>query len=229
MGTKITRKAAKVFGQTAGFHQIGVVGSFAAGLPAWSTDPDVIQSLSNFLDGWFSCVDGMNSPAIEDMNALCYLFAYQLGYVLQQGIPEWNATTEYFIGSIVQDGDSLFQSLTDNNINQPRTSAANWKAINSNIRTVTAAETATIYDDYIRLDPTAGTFIETLPSAALTPLGKEITLKNIADNGAVVTVKGFGAELIEWANTLILNSTTAGVGVNESITVKNTGTKWEII
>lgn len=229
MGTEIPRKAAKIFGSTAGFHQICQVGSFAAGGTVYTVDPDVIQALGNYLDGWFSCVVGNNSPTIQDMNALCFLFSYQIACILQGGIPNWNAETEYFTGNYVRDNGVLFVSLVDNNLNQPRTDATKWRAAGGVMRTVTTAETATIYDEYLRLDPTAATFIETLPSCALTPKGKRITLKNIANNGNPVTVKGFGSELVEWANTLVLDSTTAGVGASESVELINTGTKWEIV
>lgn len=127
---KITRKAAKVFGSTAGFHQISQFGSLAAASPAYTTDPDVIQALSNYLAGWFSGVLGANSPAIEDMNALCYLFAYQIAYGLQTGIAEWNSTTPYFIGSVVNDTfGNLYGSITDNNTGNAVTDTTNWRRL----------------------------------------------------------------------------------------------------
>lgn len=128
---KIDRKNAKIFGSTAGPTQIGQFGSLAAGSVAYSTDPETIQALSNYLGGWFEAVVGANSPAIEDMNALCYLFAYQIAYGFQSGVPEWDDATTYYIGDIARSGNSLYQSLTDDNLNNAVTSETNWRLIDA--------------------------------------------------------------------------------------------------
>lgn len=123
---KIIRKGQRIFGSTAGVNQIAQYGSLANSTPNFTTDPTVIQALSQYLDGWFDAVIGGNSPAIEDMNALCYLFAYQLAYLMQEGIAEWDATTTYFKGSIAQDGSGTeFLSLADNNLNNAL-AVADW-------------------------------------------------------------------------------------------------------
>jgi len=115
---KITRAAQKIFGVNSGFQEVAQFGSLANTTPNYSMDPVVIQALAQFTNGWFDAVIGGNSPAIQDMNALCYLYAYQLAYVLQQGVPEWDAATTYFIGSVVQDGTgATFLSTLDNNLN----------------------------------------------------------------------------------------------------------------
>lgn len=125
---KITRKNMTVFGSNSGANQIEQFGSLAAGSPVYTTDPETIQALANYLTGWFAGVVGQNSPAIEDMNALCYLFAYQLSYILQEGVPEWSSLTNYFIGSIVQNGTTgiSYVSLTDNNLNNALTDITKW-------------------------------------------------------------------------------------------------------
>jgi hypothetical protein len=127
---KITRKVAKVFGSNAGVNEIAKFGSLAAGTPLFSTDPAVIQALGNWLGGWFSGVEAGNSPAIEDMNAFCYVMAYQIAYQMQTGVPEWDATTTYYVGSVVNDGaGNLYSSLTNSNLNNVLTSATNWLPI----------------------------------------------------------------------------------------------------
>jgi len=96
---KITRATQKLFGSTASANQMATYGSYAAGSPARfsgsTITPALIQSLSNYLQGWFGAVVGANAPTIEDMNSLCYLFAYQLGYILQEGVAEWDAGTTF--------------------------------------------------------------------------------------------------------------------------------------
>lgn len=125
---KILRKAAKIFGLNAGVNQIAQFGSLAAGSIAYSTDPDQIQSLANYLVGWFDAVVGGNSPAIEDMNALFYLLAYQVAYLLQQGIAEYNATTTYYINSIVTSGGVNYISIVDSNVGNAVTDGTKWAA-----------------------------------------------------------------------------------------------------
>src|SRR4051812_27865136 len=104
MANKITRALQKQFGSSAGINTMAEFGSLFASYPTIPTrysggtiTPALVQALSNYITGWTGAAIGGNSPAIEDLNALCYLFAYQLGYVLQQGLPEWEAATPYFI------------------------------------------------------------------------------------------------------------------------------------
>lgn len=99
--SKIERATASIFGESAGFQEIGVFGSLQAGSPAYSTNPETIQSLANWVGGWVDAVIGGNSPAIEDMNGFCYVMAYQIAYLLQAGIQEYDSATPYYKGSVV--------------------------------------------------------------------------------------------------------------------------------
>ncbi len=124
---KLPRKRQKVFGSTAGALQISKFGSLAAGAPVFDTDPDVIQQLANFEQGWFAAILGNSNPAIEDMNALFYLYAYQLAYIFQSGVPEWQTGTTYYIGSVVNDGTgALYKSIQDGNTGHAVGDTAWW-------------------------------------------------------------------------------------------------------
>lgn len=219
---KIARATQKIFGSSASPTQIVQFGSLAAGTPTTATTPAQIQTLANYLTGWSGAVLGGNSPAIEDMNSLCYLYAYQLAYIMQAGIPEYDVATIYFTGSLCASGGLIYQSLTDNNLGFAVTSVVNWKVQGRGTRTVTANDTSTISDDYLRLDPTGGTFTETLPPIA-TSVGKTLKLKNISSSGTGVTIKGNVADLIDFANTAVL------VNPGDSIEVFNNGTSWDIL
>lgn len=221
---KILRKAAVLFGASAGVDEIAVFGSLAAAAPAFSTDPDDIQSLSQYTTGWFSAILGLSNPALEDMNALDFLFSYQIAYIMQSGIPEYNATTVYYINSMVSSGGKIYISLTDANTGNAVTDATKWRTQTSAIRTLTTTGTITALNEYVRLDTSGGSFTATLPAVAATPIGKEITVKNITSGANIGTLKGNASELIDLANTLTLQGTT----LLESVTVINTGTKWEI-
>lgn len=106
---KLTRQTQRVFGSTATSSQVAVFGSLAAGSPQFAAgSPTLIQSLSNWLSGWPGAVLGLNSPAIEDLQAYCYVESYQVAYLLQQGIAEYDGSTTYFQNSIFQSGGSSY-------------------------------------------------------------------------------------------------------------------------
>ncbi len=128
--SKITRETMLIFASSAGANQLEKFGSLANGTPVYvnpdSTGVAAIQSLSNYLEGWFGGVVGSNLPAIQDLNALCFLFAYQLAYIFQAGVAEWDAGTTYYTGSFVQSSGTLFTSLQDNNTNHAVSDPAWW-------------------------------------------------------------------------------------------------------
>lgn len=202
MATKISRKAAKILGLTAGTDQIGIFGSLAAAAPAFSTDPDAIQSLSQFSNGWFAAILGLSNPALEDMNALAYLYSYQIAYTLQAGVAEWNSATEYFIGSIANDGlGNLYKSLTDSNLNNNPSDPTNWTP---------AVVDSFIYPTCQRFD-TAGTFTYH-PTTVFTVVSANATIgATYTNNGVTFTVSrtiATGTRLEATGNGTALNSGT---------------------
>lgn len=125
---KLTRAGQRPFAGSSGFQQVAQFGSLANSTPNFTLNPVTIQALSQFVTGWFDAVIGGNSPAIEDMNALFFLTFYQLGYVLQEGVPEWDATTTYYVGSVVQDGTGAqyLSTLNTNLNNNPASGGPGW-------------------------------------------------------------------------------------------------------
>ena len=125
---KLSKVAQKLFGSGSGFHQIIKFGSTFAGSTAYTTDIAEMMSLSNWLTGWYAAAIGGNAPTIQDMNACHTVFAYQLAYLMQAGVAEWDAVTPYYTGSLAQDGSGvIYTSLTDANVNNALTDTANWK------------------------------------------------------------------------------------------------------
>ena len=129
---KLERILQKLFGGTAGSNQMGKFGSLAAGTPEYLNDivNDVgeIQDLGNFEGGWYSAVMGNNSPAIQDRNSLDFLAFYQIAYLMQNGVPEWNAETDYYIDSMCKVDGVIYVSKTDSNLNNdPVSDYENWK------------------------------------------------------------------------------------------------------
>lgn len=131
--SRLSRLTQTLFGSSAGLNQITQFGSFAAGSTTYITDASGVQG-GNFLDGWFSAVLADNAPCIEDMNALFLLTFFQIAYLMQAGIPEWDSATTYYTGSIVSDGAGLiYCSLANANINHAVTDATRWQLIGGTI------------------------------------------------------------------------------------------------
>lgn len=85
-----------------------------------------MQSLDAWRLGWAAATVGTKSPALEDMNSLFYIAFYQLAYLMQQGVPEWNADTNYFQNQMVSSGGDIYISLVDNNLNVAVSNTNNW-------------------------------------------------------------------------------------------------------
>lgn len=119
-----------IFGSTAGTDQMAEFGSLAAGTPALYTGttitPGIIQTLANYASGWFGAVIGSNSPAIEDMNSLFYLVTYQLGYLFQKGIAEYDSASTYYINDYAKSSGISFVSLANSNTGNLVTDTTKW-------------------------------------------------------------------------------------------------------
>lgn len=228
---KITRANQKIFGSLSGANEIATFGSLAAGSPAFTVDPDVIQSLNNYLGGWFSAVIGANSPAIEDMNAICFLFARQLAYLYQTGVPEWNASTVYYTGSLATDSSGMiYVSLINDNTNGALSDPSKWRSASglntvaidpgaTPTRTLVAADNGKVF--YVNTNN--GVFSLTLPSASIS--GFQFTVKDTAGKASVspIGILQAGGALIE-----NLNSSYSCAADYGSWSFFSTGTAWFI-
>jgi len=227
----LTRYTQTVFANSATAGQVKIFGSLAAGNPTTASDPGTdstgVQYLSNWLSGWFSAVVGNNAFAIEDLNAALYQVTYQLAYILERGIPQYDAGTTYYQYDIVQYGGVIYQAIYSSGgfSSQQPPNATYWRNYTSvlNIRTVTGAtDTATINDDVVRMNY-AGSMTETLPAISATPIGKTITIKNVVN--FVVTIHGNSSvpDLIDGSNTYVLQNQ------YDSVTLLCNGTSWDVI
>ena len=225
--SKIVRKIAKLFGATSAYHQVAQFGSLAVGSPVYSTDPATIQALGPWSDGWFSAVLGNNSPTIEDMNAFCLVMAYQIAYLMQQGVAEYDATTAYYPGSLVNDGSGNIYNCITANTGQPLSSYSYWQLASGNIQTITvdSAVYAQCGENYIMCNTAANHIYVTLPAIAGVPLGTKFTIKNIAVvGGHTVTVRGSGTDAIDNNNVYPTD-----LSYPNSMTVMNKGDEWVVL
>lgn len=116
MATRLTRYLQLIFGSAAGSGRIAGYGTLASGSPvAYAgsaiTPTLVQQDTAAFADGLDGAVIGDGAPALQDHNSLFYLYSYQLAYLFQQGIPEYDSGTQYFSNSLVmRDNGILYQA-----------------------------------------------------------------------------------------------------------------------
>lgn len=136
--SQLSRVLQKIFGSTGGSSEFGKVGSKAAGLPVTTKDLELIQSLPEYLLGLNAIVSDQGTsvlPYLEDMNSLLLLTTSQLAYLMQSGIPEWNAETEYYldVSFVIDDGkiwkDTFGTGGTPNLNFQPSSNLDKWQQI----------------------------------------------------------------------------------------------------
>ena len=127
---RITRKQQKIFAENASNN--GVFGSLQSNDPVTSSDPATIQSRAAFSNGWNDATYSADLlPPLEEFQAIQYVVTRQLAYLLQEGIPEWDANTTYYKGSIVKvvsgTAYTLFESIVDTNTGNQTTDTTKWK------------------------------------------------------------------------------------------------------
>lgn len=141
----IARETHKLFGSAGATTYFAEFGSLVAAAPLKTKDIASIQALPAWDDGWQESIFGANKDLLlQDLNGWCYEHSYQVAYIFQWGIPEYDAATEYETGSVVQgkkgaaNAGQWFASLQDGNTgNTPPTSADNafWRWANRPIPT----------------------------------------------------------------------------------------------
>ena len=125
---KLTRVLHKIFGINAGATELGVFGSLKAGSPAYATtDLTTIQSLPAWESGMYEAVTGYTSPAMQDVNSALYHSSRQVGYLLQEGVPEYDSSTTYYQYGYCKSSGVIYKSKIDNNLGYPVTSLTTWE------------------------------------------------------------------------------------------------------
>lgn len=131
---KIQRETQKIFCNSAESDQLAVFGTMATGAPVYSNNIEDLQNNEAFDLGWDAATLEDKAPFMEEMNGMQYGITKQLAYNFQEGIPEYDAGTTYYTGSIVKvledNKPVLYTSLTDENLgNNPITDATNWERL----------------------------------------------------------------------------------------------------
>lgn len=130
---KIQRKTQKIFAGNADADQIAVFGSMKTGTPDYSSDVEELQS-DEYSLGWSDAILSDKAPYLEEMNGVQYGLSYQTAYILQEGIPEYDAGTNYSDTSVLKSVDNnnnivLYHSLKSDNIGNPLTDTTSWQKL----------------------------------------------------------------------------------------------------
>jgi hypothetical protein len=215
MATKLTRITQLAFGTSGPVGDFGAFGSKALNpaSPVFTQNPATIQSLAPFLDGWGQAIIGNYEPPLEDMNGLFLLIFYQLGYILEMGIAEYDAATVYFTNSICQSGGSTYQSLSDNNVgNAPSTNPASWLCVSSTFGANVASASSMI------LGNDGGSF-----KISGTTTINNITIKA---SGSVVKLIFTGILIVNTGGNILLNEGPFTSFANATLELISDGSNW---
>lgn len=223
---KISRKNQKIFaGDVSPSGTLAQFGSLRNTTPTYSSDPDVLQSLDAWIQGWSSAVIGNYLPTLQDLNTLYYVLTRQIAYLMQSGIPEWNSTITYYIGSVVTDGvGGLYVSVANDNLNFALSQSTKWLNYGGISQTNIGGNYSVINTDtYIRWSTAATTASErtvTLPTPTSAMRGRNVLTKvvSLTTGGDVLVVAQGGS--------LISNKSSVSIKQYESKNFFCNGTYW---
>lgn len=184
---KIDRATQKIFGSNANSTAITQFGTAKNAEPTYITDGNVedIQANPSFLTGWANSLEQDLAPFMQDSNALWYMITSQVAYLMQQGMPEYDAETEYPAGALCKDTDEyggivIYKALQDmlgNNVGHATNEKTYWTIFSADenyakyeIGLPQPSLTNTLLRNEIWLDGTVGTAIS----------GKDSTLVNVS-------------------------------------------------
>lgn len=198
-----------------GEYQLTQFGSKKAGYPVATVDPDIIQSLQAYDYGMGYALLNSAPPPMQDIDALNYLITRQLSYIQQTGIPEYDASTEYFIGSIVNDAyGTLMISIANNNIGHATTDTAWWKVCRTNVWTTFTSGPQTLsYTQINIIENSASPITVNIPEEFQSHDGLMIKFISLQSGINIVPVSG-----------TIKGLTGAALSANQKTIIRSNGT-----
>lgn len=126
---------------TAADQEIAVFGTMKTANPVYTVDMPTLMASTAYAGGWSDAVEVGYAPFMEEMNGIQYGFSYQLSYIMQEGIPEWDANTTYYKGCIAKlvsgSGFKLYNSIVDNNTGNLLTDTTKWELVLDSTATLT--------------------------------------------------------------------------------------------
>lgn len=227
--SRLSRFTQYLFGSSASGSRIAVFGSLAAGSPtaysgATVTPAEIQAESASFASGWDSALIGNNSPAVQDQNALDYLTFYQLCYLYQQGVPEYDGSTQYYSNSIVMNGSTGILYQAGASVLGSAPPSSNWNILADQLFSQRSSTTGyTVGIGGVAVSPSSGSFASsgsgsvTNLSVTITTSGRAVQLllqpdgsgspANISANGAVTSETIF---LVNKGASTIFNTALTG-------------------
>lgn len=130
----IARKTPQIFGGSlVAAGNIAKFGSKAAGSPAYSLDPDLIQT-ARWLQGLANSLASGQSPYLQDLNGVFYVLSYLISYILERGMPEWDSSggTNYYQYDMCRVNGTVYQCKVAGPVTSDPTTATNdWQTYES--------------------------------------------------------------------------------------------------
>jgi hypothetical protein len=196
----LTRKHQKIFSEFAPNNgQFGSLEASGGVTGVITNDITTLQALAAYQEGFNDAViSGDALPSLEEVNGLHKINTEQLQYLLNKGVPEWSADAEYYIGDIQREvgGSKIYQSITDNNLNNALTDTLNWKIwdvtvnkFNTTPNTATISGGAITYTGaYMVIDTEGGAATDDLDTINGGSVGDILFLRE-TNNARTVTIK----------------------------------------
>jgi hypothetical protein len=91
------------------------------------------------------------------------------------------------------------------------------------VRTVTTNTTLLVTDGVVRSNSTGGSLTHTLPLCSTSPVGLEITVKDVGTGGNGTTIQGSGSDNVDGSNVYA-----TVLSQYDSRTFMNNGTSWDV-
>lgn len=131
----ISRATAQLFGTTGLTPASGFAGAANSDLSTEIGSSNTVANIQSGISGewaagWLAATLGSSKfPAIEDLNAVDLVFSTQIAYLLERGIPEYDAGTTYNIGDICRAVglSTIYKSLINANTGNALSNGTDWQ------------------------------------------------------------------------------------------------------
>lgn len=161
---------------------------------------DINDNLNPSLKKGWEIVGVNDNPTLQDFNAMGFTLGALTSYLYQQGVAEWSATQEYFIGSLCS-LDGIYKSLSGtagapNTNNNPATDVINW------VKIVEKSEVQSLLDEKADLVGNPTQTFEVAPAITNTQaINKAQVQSLIPFNGTWVDVTATRTHSVTYTNT----------------------------
>ena len=139
----------KLFGETASATgndpEIAQFGSALAGTYLGTSDPETIQNLPAWANGFISAVTPSEQfPPLPETTGALKVFSYLINTLCQQGVAQYDSGTDYYSNNWCSYNVKLYRCLADNTTNTLPTDTTKWECLNNLIDGQWTSKTQTL-------------------------------------------------------------------------------------